>query len=87
MFKDMSVNHRVGVNVRGGSELMQYYASVNYTNDQGMLKTDRLNQFDVNIKNSTLTSRINLNVNLSSAIRMLANVSISVDKYHVRLMT
>lgn len=54
MFKDMSVNHRVGVNVRGGSELMQYYASVNYTNDQGMLKTDRLNQFDVNIKNSTL---------------------------------
>ncbi|MFR7812338.1 MAG: SusC/RagA family TonB-linked outer membrane protein, partial [Butyricimonas faecihominis] len=59
-----------------------YYASVNYTNDQGMLKTDRLNQFDVNIKNSTLTSRINLNVNLSSAIRMLANVSISVDKYH-----
>lgn len=78
----MSVNHRVGVNVRGGSELMQYYASVNYTNDQGMLKTDRLNQFDVNIKNSTLTSRINLNVNLSSAIRMLANVSISVDKYH-----
>ena len=82
MFKDMSVNHRVGVNVRGGSELMQYYASVNYTNDQGMLKTDRLNQFDVNIKNSTLTLRINLNVNLSSAIRMLANVSISVDKYH-----
>ena len=82
LFKDYSVNHRVGVNVRGGSETVQYYASVNYVNDQGMLKTDRLNQFDVNIKNSTLSSRINLNVNLSSGIRMLVNASINYDKYH-----
>ena len=59
LFKNFSVNHRVGVNVRGGSDLMQYYASVNYAHDQGMLKTDKLNQFDVNIKNSTISSRIN----------------------------
>ena len=82
LFKDMSINHRVGVNVRGGSELVQYYASVNYVNDQGMLKTDKLNQFDVNIKNSTLSSRLNLNVNLNAGIRLLANTSFSVDKYY-----
>lgn len=82
LFKNFSVNHRVGVNVRGGSDLMQYYASVNYAHDQGMLKTDRLNQFDVNIKNSTLSSRINLNVNLNNAIRLLVNSSFSIDKYH-----
>ena len=82
LFKDYSVNHRVGVNVRGGSELMQYYASVNYAYDQGMLKTDKLNQFDVNIKNSTLSSRVNLNVNLNNSIRLLVNTSFSIDKYH-----
>lgn len=82
MFKDFSVNHRIGVNVRGGSELLQYYASVNYVNDRGMLKTDKLNQFDVNIKNSTLSSRVNLNVNLSPGIRLLVNNSFSYDKYH-----
>lgn len=82
LFKDYSINHRMGVNVRGGSEMMQYYASVNYVNDQGMLKTDRLNQFDVNIKNSTLSTRVNLNVNLNSAIRLLVNTSINYDKYH-----
>ena len=82
LFKDCSVNHRVGVNVRGGSEAVQYYASVNYVNDQGMLKTDRLNQFDVNVKNSTLSSRINLNVNLSTGLRMLVNASMNYDKYH-----
>ncbi|MEI3420897.1 MAG: hypothetical protein V8R91_07525 [Butyricimonas faecihominis] len=82
LFKDYSVNHRVGVNVRGGSETVQYYASINYTNDQGMLKTDRLNQFDVNIKNSTLSSRVNLNVNLNAGIRLLLNTSFAIDKYH-----
>ena len=82
LFKDMSVNHRMGVNVRGGSEVVQYYASVNYAYDQGMLKTDRLNQFDVNIKNSTLSSRVNLNVNLNAGIRLLVNSSFSYDKYH-----
>ena len=82
LFKDHSVNHRVGVNVRGGSETVQYYASVNYVNDQGMLKTDKLNQFDVNIKNSTLSSRINLHVNLNTGIRMLVYANINYDKYH-----
>lgn len=82
LFKDFSVNHRAGINVRGGSNVVQYYASVNYTRDEGMLKTDRLNQFDVNIKNSTISSRINLNVNLNAGIRLLLNTSFSIDKYH-----
>ena len=82
LFKDYSINHRVGLNVRGGGCVMQYYASVNYVNDQGMLKTDRLNQFDVNIKNSTLSSRVNLNINLNAGIRLLLNTSFSIDKYH-----
>lgn len=82
LFKDYSINHRLGVNVRGGSSLVQYYASVNYVNDKGMLKTDRLNQFDVNVKNSTLSSRVNLNVNLNAGIRLLINTAFSIDKYH-----
>ena len=82
LFKNFSVNHRAGLNVRGGSNVVQYYASVNYTYDQGMLKTDRLNQFDVNIKNSTLSSRINLNVNLNAGIQLLLNSSFNIDKYH-----
>lgn len=82
LFKNYSVNHRAGINVRGGSELVQYYASINYVSDKGMLKTDRLNEFDVNIKNSTLSTRVNLNVNLNAGIRLLMNSSFSYDKYH-----
>ena len=40
MFKNYNTNHHLGVNIRGGSKVIQYYASVNYNRDQGMLKTD-----------------------------------------------
>lgn len=60
LFKDYSINHRAGLNIRGGSRVVQYYASVNYTRDEGMLKTDRLNQFKVNIENNSFSFRTNL---------------------------
>ena len=82
MFKDVNTNHRLGVNIRGGSKVMQYYASLNYTRDMGMLKTDQLNEFDVNIKNSTLSFRVNLNVNLHPQIQLLYNTTTNWDKYH-----
>ncbi|MFR5656676.1 MAG: TonB-dependent receptor plug domain-containing protein [Butyricimonas faecihominis] len=57
LFKDFSVNHHMGINIRGGSKVIQYYASINHNRDQGMLKTDRLNQFKVNIKNNNTSFR------------------------------
>ncbi len=82
MFHDYSVNHRLGLNLRGGSNKVQYYASLNWNRDEGMLKTERLNQFDCNIKNNTFTFRTNMNVDLSAGIRLLINTSASLDKYH-----
>ena len=81
LFKDYSINHRAGLNIRGGSRLVQYYASVNYSRDEGMLKTDRLNQFDVNIKNNSFSFRTNLNIDLSAGIRLNINASANLDKY------
>ena len=82
LFKDYSINHHMGLNLRGGSNVMQYYASVNYNRDEGMLKTDSLNQFDCNIKNNTFTFRTNLNIDLAAGIRLLINTAASLDKYH-----
>ncbi len=82
MFKDYNVNHHLGLNIRGGSNVMQYYASVNYNLDYGMLKTDKLNDFDCNIKNGTLGLRVNLNIDLAAGIRLLLNSSVTVDDYN-----
>ena len=83
MFHDYSINHRAGLNIRGGSRLVQYYTSVNYVRDEGMLKTDRLNQFKCNIENSTFSFRTNLNIDLSAGIRLNINTSANLDKYRV----
>ncbi|HJF71792.1 MAG TPA: TonB-dependent receptor [Butyricimonas virosa] len=82
MFRDYSINHRAGLNLRGGSRLVQYYASVNYVRDEGMLKTDRLNQFKCNIENNTFSFRTNLNIDLNAGIRLNINTSANLDKYH-----
>ena len=61
---------------------MQYYASLNYNRDEGMLKTDKLNQFDCNIVNNAFTFRTNLTIDLNAGIKLLVNTTASYDKYH-----
>ena len=82
LFKDVSINHRAGLSVRGGSKIIQYYASLGLDMDQGMLKTDKLNQFDVNIKNNVTTLRINLNIDMTPSSKLTINSSSSLDDYH-----
>ncbi len=82
LFKNFAVNHHMGINIRGGSKVIQYYASINHNRDEGMLKTDRLNQFDVNIKNNNTTFRVNLNIDLSKGIKLVVNSSSTIDSYH-----
>ena len=82
LFKNRTINHHAGLNIRGGSKVIQYYASVNYNRDEGMLKTDRLNDFDCNIKNNQISYRTNLNINLNAGIKLVINSSATLDKYH-----
>lgn len=82
MIKDYTLNHRFGVNIRGGSKVLQYYASVNYNRDLGQQKTDKLNDFEVGIKSNSTTFRTNLTINLKAGIQLLVNSATTFDKYH-----
>ena len=82
LFKNQSVNHHAGINIRGGSERLQYYASVNYNRDEGMVKTDRLNDFSCNIVNNEFQYRVNLNIDLTAGIKLVLNSSATLDKNH-----
>lgn len=82
LFKNQVVNHHAGITIRGGSKVVQYYASVNYNYDQGMLKTDRLNEFNCNIRNHQISYRTNLNIDLKAGIKLLINSSATLDRYH-----
>lgn len=82
LFKDQTINHHAGLSIRGGSKVVQYYASVNYNRDEGMLKSDKLNDFDVNITNNQVNFRTNLNINLTAGIRLVINSATNIDRYH-----
>nr|WP_297655844.1 TonB-dependent receptor [uncultured Prevotella sp.] len=82
LFKDFAWNHRAGINIRGGSKKVQYYAAINYNRDEGMIKTDRLNDFDCNITNNQTQFRTNLNIDLRSGIKLVINSVATLDKYH-----
>ncbi len=81
MFDDHTTNYHSGVTVRGGSKIIQYYASVNYNFDSGMLKTDRLNQFDIDIKNNQVGFRTNFTIDLKAGIQFLITSSATMDRY------
>ena len=82
IFKDVAVNHHGGLSVRGGSKIMQYYASLGFNYDTGMLKTDKLNSFDVNIRNNTTTLRMNLNIDMTPSAKLILNTTSALDSYH-----
>lgn len=82
LFKSMTWNHHAGLNIRGGSKKVQYYAAINYNRDEGMIKTDRLNDFSCNITNNQLQFRTNLNIDLAAGIQLVINSVTTLDKYH-----
>lgn len=82
LFKNAAWNQHAGINIRGGSKVVQYYAAVNFNHDEGMLKTDKLNDYSCNISNNEIQFRTNLNIDLKAGIKLQINSVTTLDKYH-----
>ena len=71
IFNDWGHNHRVNVNVRGGSEKVAYYASVSYFNETGMTVTDKnINTYDSKMKYSRYNFTTNLNIDVTPTTKV-----------------
>lgn len=81
LFKDFTVNNHYALNARGGNDKIQYYASLTYNDDEGFLKTDKLNQFDCNIENKRIGFRTNMNIKLNKTADLVINSFSTFDKY------
>ncbi|MGC4234060.1 MAG: TonB-dependent receptor [Niabella sp.] len=68
-------NYNLGVS--GGGKLATYNVSFNYTNDDGLLKMNKLNNFNNNVNFKVINIRSNVGINLtnttSAMIRTVAN--------------
>jgi TonB-linked SusC/RagA family outer membrane protein len=65
MIKDYTWNQRVNFNMNGGGKIAQYYIAATYNIDNGVLKVDRLNDFNSNIRLKNYSIRSNVNINLT----------------------
>ncbi|WP_206082116.1 SusC/RagA family TonB-linked outer membrane protein [Maribellus sediminis] len=82
LFKTAVFNKRANMNINGGGEVAQYYLSVSYTNEQGLLKVDNLNNFNNNIDINRYNLRANVNINLTKTTRAAVKFYSLFDTYN-----
>lgn len=81
LFKNHTVNHRANFNVSGGGKVARYYIAATYNQDYGILKVDRLNNFNNNIDLKKYLLRSNVNINVTPSTEAVVRLHGTFDDY------
>ncbi len=75
LFKNFTMNQKVNLHVSGGGEIAQYFVSGSFAKTNGLLKVPKLTNFNNNIdlKNYSLRSNINVNLTKTTELAMKIN--------------
>lgn len=82
LFKDYTINRRFNMNVSGGGRVARYYVAGSFSQDNGILKVDKLNNFNNNIDLKKYLLRSNININLTSTTEMVVRLHGTFDDYN-----
>lgn len=81
LFKDVTSNQRVNMNISGGGQVARYYVAGSVTKDRGVLKVDPKNNYNNNIDLQRIQIRSNTNLNLTSTTELNVRVSGTFEDY------
>ncbi|MDR2774205.1 MAG: TonB-dependent receptor [Tannerella sp.] len=81
LFKDYSNNHRLNFSASGGGKIARYYLAGTVINDNGMLKVDKRNNFNNNVKLNRYMLRSNVNINITPTTEAIVRLSGAFDDY------
>jgi len=81
LFKNQTVNNRLNFNVSGGGNIARYYIAGTYNQDNGLLKVDRLNNFNNNIDLKKFLLRSNVNINITPTTEVSVRLHGTFDDY------
>jgi TonB-linked SusC/RagA family outer membrane protein len=81
LFKDNTTTQRINLNLSGGGSVARYYIAASYAKDNGVLKNDKLNNFNSNIDLRKYTVRSNTNINLTGTTELIVRVNGTFDDY------
>ncbi len=81
LLKNYAVNQRAFLNVSGGGKVARYYISGAFTQDNGILKTDKKNDFNSNANLKSYSLRSNINIKLTPTTDLVTRLSGNFDDY------
>jgi len=70
IFKDWAHSRRINASVRGGSQMAQFFASVSYYNETGMIKTNSYENYDSGIDYDRYNITMNINLQVTSKTKV-----------------
>src|SRR5690606_17023134 len=81
LFKDYSINQRANLNISGGGTVARYYIAGSVSQDEGIFKEDKRNNFNNNIDLKKYLIRSNININLTSTTESIIRVHGTFEDY------
>jgi TonB-linked SusC/RagA family outer membrane protein len=79
--KDVTSNQRANLNISGGGTVARYYIAGSITQDNGILKVDKRNNFNSNVNLKKYLIRSNININITKSTEAIVRVHGSFDDY------
>jgi TonB-linked SusC/RagA family outer membrane protein len=76
-----AINQRANLNISGGGAIARYYIAGSVTQDNGILKVDKRNNFNTNVNYKKYLIRSNININLTKTTEAAVRVHGSFDDY------
>lgn len=81
LFKDFSMNQSANLNVTGGGKKVTYFLSASVNNDNGILKSDPLNNFKNNINHLRFSFQGNISAKLTKTTQVGLRINSQIIDY------
>lgn len=82
LFRSTVQNQKANMSVSGGGDIAQYYLSVSFTDEKGLLNVDKMNNFNNNIDIKRYNLRANIDVNLTKSTKAMVKFYSLIDRYN-----
>lgn len=82
LIKDYTVNQSYNLSASGGGKRARFYVAGTYNVDNGVLKVDKLNNFNNNIKLINYSVRSNIDIQLTESLEGIIRVYGQFDDYN-----
>ncbi len=79
--KDVAINQRANINISGGGKIARYYIAGSFSQDNGILRVDKRNNFNSNIDLKKYLIRSNININIFKNTEAIVRVHGTFDDY------